>query len=107
MDRIDAMDTSLRLAPALARRRVEARDSSIRLAARATLMCRLPVGACIAVQAGRVWLTQAGDANDYFIGAGERHVVTRATQVVIEGDAALTLLRVHADGPVAARPGFP
>ena len=46
----------------------------MRLAANATFTRALRAGACIAVQSGRVWLTQTGDANDYFVDAGQRHV---------------------------------
>ncbi|HYP30811.1 MAG TPA: DUF2917 domain-containing protein [Burkholderiaceae bacterium] len=100
------MDTTLTLSPALGRRAAEARDTAIRLAAPATLAGHLPAGACIAVQSGRVWLTQTGDANDYFVAAGERHVVTRSGRVVIESFTPQATLRVLRDGP-AARPGFP
>jgi len=100
------MDTPLRLAPSLARRPVAARDAAIRLAAHATLAARLPAGACIAVQSGRVWLTQAGDANDYFIDGGQRHVVTRAGRVVIESFTPQAVLRLLPEATLA-RPGFP
>jgi hypothetical protein len=81
-------------------------DDVVRLPARATAAHELPAGACIAVQSGRIWLTQAGDANDYFVDAGERHVVTRTGRVVIEGFSPLTLLRVSTSAP-AARLGCP
>jgi len=100
------MDTPLRLAPSLGRRPVEARDNAIRLAAHATLAARMPAGACIAVQSGRVWLTQAGDANDYFVDAGQRHVVTRGGRVVIESFTPHAVLRLLAEA-ATARPGFP
>ena len=100
------MDTTLRLAPALGRRPIEARDPVIRLAAQAALAVRLPAGACIAVQSGRIWLTQAGDANDYFIEGGQRHVVTRGGRVVIESFTPQAVLRVLTEATVA-RPGFP
>ncbi len=100
------MDTTLRFASSLGRQPVEARDPAIRLAAHATLAGRLPAGACIAVQSGRIWLTQAGDANDYFIDAGQRHVVTRGGRVVIEGFTPQAVLRVLPEAQ-PARPGFP
>ncbi len=100
------MDTALRLAPPLARRPVEARDPFIRLAAHATLAGRLPAGACIAVHSGRIWLTQTGDANDYFIEAGQRHVVARGGRVVIESLTPQAVLRVLPEA-MPARPGFP
>jgi ferric-dicitrate binding protein FerR (iron transport regulator) len=87
-------------------RHAEAPDTLIRLAARVTLVRQLRAGACVAVQSGRVWLTQTGDANDYFIEAGQRHVVADAGRVVIEGDSASTTLRVMARA-ATARPGFP
>ena len=83
-----------------------ASDAVVRLPAHATVARTLAAGACIAVQSGRVWLTQTGDANDYFVGAGQRHVVARRGRVVIEGFSQLTLLRVSTGAP-AARPGFP
>jgi len=100
------MDTALTPSPALGRRAAEASDTAVRLAAGATLAGRLPAGACVAVQSGRIWLTQAGDANDYFVGAGERHVVTRGGRVVIESFGRQATLRVLHEVP-AARPGFP
>ncbi len=100
------MDTALHLAPPLARRPAEARDPFIRLAAHATLAGRLPAGACIAVHSGRIWLTQAGDANDYFIDGGQRHVVTRDAHVVIESFTPQAVLRVLPEA-TPARPGFP
>jgi len=100
------MDTALRLAPPLARRPVEARDTPIRLAAHATLAGRLPAGACISVHSGRIWLTQAGDANDYFVDGGQRHVVTRGGHVVIESFTPQAVLRVLPEA-TPARPGFP
>lgn len=49
------------------------------------LLCRSGVaGACLQVQAGRVWLTETDDAQDHFLAAGERHVVRGAGQVVVE-----------------------
>ncbi len=101
------MEHTLHLAAASWQNPAARLDTVVRLPANATIAGRLAVGACIAVQSGRVWLTQAGDANDYFVSAGERHVVMRAGHVVVEGDASLTLLRVLADGRAAARPGFP
>ncbi|MBC7665078.1 MAG: DUF2917 domain-containing protein [Caulobacter sp.] len=100
------MDTTLASRPLLARRRVEAADAAIRLAGHATFVRTLPAGACIAVQSGRIWLTQAGDANDYFVDAGQHHVVTRAGGVVMERYTAQAVLRLLPEGP-AARPGFP
>ncbi len=100
------MDTTLNLAPSLARRPVQARDTAIRLAAHGTLAARLPAGACIAVQAGRIWLTQSGDANDYFVEAGQRHVVTRAGRVVIESFTPQAVLRLLPEA-TPVRPGFP
>ena len=81
-------------------------DGVVSLPARATAAHELPAGACIAVQSGRIWLTQTGDANDYFVDAGERHVVTRPGRVVMEGFSPLTLLRVTTSAP-AARLGCP
>ena len=100
------MDHALESSPLLAHRRGEARDAVVRLAANATFTRGLRAGACIAVQSGRVWLTQSGDANDYFVDAGERHVIVRGGRVVIEGCAPQATFRLLSAAP-AARPGFP
>ena len=100
------MDTTLHFAPSFGRRPVEARDPAIRLAAHATLAGRLPAGVCIVVQSGRVWLTQSGDANDYFIDGGQQHVVARGGRVVIESFTPQAVLRVSPEA-TPARPGFP
>ncbi len=100
------MDHTLDPALPLARRPVAAPDTAIRLAAHATVAGHLRAGACITVQSGRVWLTQTGDANDYFVEAGQRHVVARAGRVVIESFTPQATLRVQRGAP-AARPGFP
>ena len=100
------MDHALHAAPPLWQRQVEHDDSLVRLPAGATLARHLAAGACITVQRGRVWLTQSGDANDYFVSAGERHVVARPGRVVIEGDSPLAALQVSASAP-GARLGCP
>ncbi|MCK9685559.1 DUF2917 domain-containing protein [Scleromatobacter humisilvae] len=100
------MDHTLALRPTLARRRAEASDAVVRLAAHATATHELRAGACIAVQSGRVWLTQTGDANDYIVDAGQRHVVACDGRVVIESFTPQATLRVLRRAP-AARPGFP
>ena len=100
------MDHTLELRPTLARRRAEASDTIVRLAAHATASHDLRAGVCIVVQSGRVWLTQTGDANDYFVDAGERHVVARSGRVVIESFTSQATLRVLREAP-AARVGFP
>jgi len=100
------MEHALTLPPSLARRPAEACDHVLRLSSRATFARQLPAGARIAVQAGCVWLTQAGDTNDYFLSAGETHVVTRSGRVVIESFTPQAAMRVLLGAP-AARPGFP
>ena len=100
------MDHAIESSSLLALRRGEAGDAVVRLAANATFTRALRASACVAVQSGRVWLTQTGDANDYFVDAGQRHVVARAGRVVIESFTAQATLRVLRDAP-AARPGFP
>ena len=100
------MDHTLELLPSLRRRPAEAPDTAIRLAAHATFARTLPAGACVAVQSGRVWLTQTGDANDYFVDAGQRHVLARSGRVVIEAFSPQARVHVSIDAP-AARPGFP
>jgi|GEM_PF-697816 len=100
------MEHALTLPPSLARRPAEASDNVLRLSSQATFARQLPAGARIAVQAGCVWLTQAGDSNDYFVSAGEVHVVTRPGRVVIESFTPQAAMRVLLGAP-AARPGFP
>ncbi len=100
------MEHALALSPSLARRAPETPDDTLRLTNRTTFARALPAGACIAVQSGCVWLTQAGDANDYFVSAGERHVVTRPGRVVVESFTPQATMRVLLGEP-AARPGFP
>ena len=100
------MEHTFAFSPSPARPRIEGPEAVVRLAAHATIAGSLRAGACVAVQSGRVWLTQSGDANDYFIDAGERHVIARGGRVVIEAFTAQATLRVLAEAP-AARPGFP
>jgi len=100
------MEHTLELSSPLRHDRAEALDTVVRLAASATVARQLPAGACIAVQSGRIWLTQTGDANDYFVDAGQRHVVARHGRVVIEAFSPQATLRVTTAAP-AARPGFP
>ena len=100
------MEHTLSLHSPLRQCRAEAPDSVVRLAANATVARHLTAGARIAVQSGRIWLTQTGDANDYFVAAGQSHVVARGGRVVIEAFSPQTTLRVTVDAP-AARPGFP
>jgi hypothetical protein len=100
------MDHTLELRTLLANRRAEASDTIVRLSAHATVACELRAGACIAVQSGRVWLTQTGDADDHFVDAGQRHVVACSGRVVIESFTPQATLRVLRDASVA-RPGFP
>jgi len=83
------MDTTFPFSPAV-RRSVPAPVTPPlqRLAPHAVLPLRLPRGARIAVSAGRLWLTETGDLDDHFLGAGECHVVRRGGQVLLEGDSA-------------------
>ena len=100
------MDHAIDSSFPFAHRRGGARDAVVRLAANATFTRALRAGACVAVQSGRVWLTQTGDANDYFVDAGQRHVIVRGGRVVIEGCAPHATFRLLSASP-AARPGFP
>lgn len=78
---IGSMESTLTLRTLLRR---PVRAAGFELPAGATLALRAPLGTTIAVAAGRVWLTEAGDPADHFVGAGQRHVVGRAGQVVME-----------------------
>ena len=100
------MEHALAFSPSLARRAPEALDDTLRLTNLTTFARAMPAGARIAVQSGCVWLTQSGDANDYFVSAGESHVVTRPGRVVIESFTPQATLRVLLGAP-ASRPGFP
>ena len=100
------MDHTLALRTILAGPRGEASDTIVRLAAHAATTRVLRAGACIAVQSGRVWLTQSGDANDYIVEAGQRHVVVRGGRVVVESFTPQAVLRVLTEA-MPARPGFP
>lgn len=100
------MDHALEPTALLVDRRREAADALVRLAASATFARALGAGACIAVQSGRLWVTQTGDANDYFVDAGQRHVIVRSGRVVIEGCTPQASFRLLRDAP-PARPGFP
>ena len=100
------MDHTLRPSLPLGQRRAETPDAAVRLDAHATIAGQLHAGDCIAVQSGRIWLTQTGDANDYFVNAGQRHVMARSGRVVIESFTPQATLRVLREAP-AARPGFP
>lgn len=100
------MEHALAFSPSLVRRAAAAPDDTLRLTNLTTFARAMPAGARIAVQAGCVWLTQAGDANDYFVSAGDSHVVTRPGRVVIESLTPQAALRVMVGEP-AARPGFP
>lgn len=50
-------------------------------------------GMGVRVQAGRLWLTQEGDATDYFLAAGETFETSRPGSVVVQalGETTLSL----------------
>ena len=100
------MEHALAFSPSLPHRTATPADDTLRLTPLTTFARAMPAGARIAVQAGCIWLTQAGDANDYFVNAGDSHVVTRPGRVVIESLTPQSTLRVLVGEP-AARPGFP
>lgn len=83
------MDLDLTSSPPRADCRAPPADPGLPLARHATLALRLPRGSCIEVAAGRIWLTEPGDADDHFIAAGGRHLVRRGGRVVLEGDSAV------------------
>ena len=49
----------------------------------------LAPGDRVQVLAGRVWLTEPGDAADHFIGAGQCHLLGHGGRVVMECDGSL------------------
>lgn len=63
-----------------------------RIAAGAMLTLRHGRDLRIEVTEGRLWVTAAGDAQDHFVGAGERHSLGRARAVVIENIGVETAL---------------
>ncbi len=52
-------------------------------------------GLRIEVEAGRIWLTEEGDADDHFLSAGGCHVVRGDGRVVIEADDGPRPVRVR------------
>lgn len=66
----------------------------IRLADQELYSFQMPYSNLLQVQSGRVWLTVEGDAQDYWIGAGEQMQLPRGRKVVMEaakGPARLVL----------------
>lgn len=57
------------------------------------------------VATGRLWITQSGDPNDYFVDAGEELVLTPGKAVVLEA-ARRETARFRLLVPDAARNGF-
>ncbi len=100
------MDQTLTFPPFLAPHRAQASDRLVRLDSNAAFARILPAGSCVVVQAGRIWLTQTGDANDYFVDAGHCHVVTRGGRVVVESFTASASMRLLREPP-GAHAGFP
>jgi hypothetical protein len=100
------MDHTLTFPPFLVPHRAEASDQVVRLDSNAAFARTLPAGSCVAVQAGRIWLTQSGDANDYVVDAGHCHVVTRGGRVVVESFTASATVRLRCEPP-RAHAGFP
>jgi len=59
----------------------------------------LAPGSSLAVEAGRVWLTQDGSPDDLVLGAGDRFAVTRKGQQVVsavDSYARIRVMDVHA-----------
>ena len=67
----------------------------------------LPAGSTLVLAAGRVWLTETGDPEDHFVGAGQTHRVGRGGRVVIEGDSAETAVVRLSGRASAPRPAAP
>ena len=71
-------------APAVPRLPLELGPPTIALAPGDVLSRAGAAGVLLRVQAGRVWLTEAGDAEDHFLDAGDCHRVRGTGQVVAE-----------------------
>jgi hypothetical protein len=84
------MDITAAFAPSSAARGApRQRPSPIeQLAPGRTVALRLAPGTALCVDAGRLWITEPGDPDDHFVGAGGCHVVRRAGVVVLECDSA-------------------
>jgi hypothetical protein len=58
--------------------------SLLRLAAEEMLSVESPVGRCVMVFQGKVWITQEGDLGDYLVSAGESFTFDRRGLALIE-----------------------
>jgi hypothetical protein len=70
-----------------------------------TVALRLPRGARVRVLAGRVWITQEGDAHDWFLRCGESLRLPRTGRVVIEALSAVAIAVDRVQGMLDARAG--
>jgi hypothetical protein len=79
-------------------------SQSILFPARRHWAGRLRRPATLVVVSGRLWITHAGDATDYFVAAGQRHRLPPGTAVVISADLPSAFL-VEPE-PQARRPAW-
>ncbi len=76
---------------------------AVDLAPGGTVALRLPRGAIVRVLAGRVWITQEGDAHDWFLRCGESLRLPRTGRVVIEALSAIAIAVDRVEGTLDAR----
>ena len=82
--------------------------SDIRLAlnARQTASTKEARGLALEVTRGSVWVTQAGDADDYVLNPGERLPINARGRLVIQGLADSEVKFVRQSAPAPALPGI-
>jgi hypothetical protein len=68
-----------------------------------TVALRLARGALVRVLAGRAWITQEGDAHDWFLRCGESLRLPRTGRVVIEALSAVAIVVDRAEGTLDTR----
>ena len=67
-----------------------------------TVALRLARGALVRVLAGRAWVTQEGDAHDWFLRCGESLRLPRTGRVVIEALSAVAIAVDRVEGTLDA-----
>lgn len=73
--------------------------SRIAVAANQAASIELPAGAAVGCVAGKLWLTQEGDARDYVVPAGTTFCTDRAGRVVVSAVDAASVVVVRETAP--------
>lgn len=81
---LSALRRDRSLEPATTRLPLELGPPTVALAPDEVLSRIGVAGARLRLQAGRVWLTEADDAEDHFLSAGDSYTVRGSGQVVVE-----------------------